>query len=362
MKKCCNYNYKGAIHIHTNLSDGTGNIYNITEAAKKSGLDWIIVTDHNHYDCNEGIINGIYVIKGEEISPQTCNHYLALRINETIEPDSSLKYVDKVRECGGFGFAAHPDEGIILDDMGNLIPRKNSYHCIPWTDKNIIPDGIEIWNWFSNWADNLNDKSIFKLAYSYLFKNKIIKNPSKLTLEWWDKLNNNTENIIPAIGGVDAHALKIRKYIIPLTIFPYKTCFDTITNFINLKKPLSDDYAVAKKQILSAVIMGHNTIVNRKICKTVPLIYITNSQNICYPGETIELDDECYLHLESKIAFKICLIYNGIIQEIAITNKYNYHISLSGKYRVEVYSNGRGFLYTNPFYVRNRVEINEQRC
>ena len=32
------FNYLGAIHIHTKLSDGTGDINSISKAAKKAGL------------------------------------------------------------------------------------------------------------------------------------------------------------------------------------------------------------------------------------------------------------------------------------------------------------------------------------
>ena len=41
------FQYCGAIHIHSLFSDGTGDLNTIVKAAKKSGLDWIIVTDHN---------------------------------------------------------------------------------------------------------------------------------------------------------------------------------------------------------------------------------------------------------------------------------------------------------------------------
>ena len=70
------YNSVGAIHIHSVYSDGTGNVDLISNAAKKAGLDWIIITDHNSFEIQEGIYNGVYVIKGEEISPKNENHYL----------------------------------------------------------------------------------------------------------------------------------------------------------------------------------------------------------------------------------------------------------------------------------------------
>ena len=349
-----NYIIKGAIHIHSTLSDGTGNIDQITRAAKKAGLDFIIVTDHNYYDTKEGIFDGIYVIKGEEISPPDCNHYLAFGINEKIDfCDNPQEYIQKVREQGGFGFAAHPDEGR-SDTEGEK--RKNSYKCISWTDKNIKPDGIEIWNWFSSWADGLDDRNIFTLAYAYLFKHKLVANPKNRTLKWWDELNNETQKIIPALGGVDAHALRINKYIIPVTIFPYETCFKTITNIIYLKEELSKDFQKAKSQILNAIKNGNNIIINRHISKEIPKIYAEDNKNIYSCGEEILLSKDLCIHLTSKELMKIRLVYNGKEEGNFFSCDLILPVTKSGKYRLEVLYKGKGFLYTNPFCIKDKIE------
>ncbi len=338
------YRYKGSIHIHTAMSDGTGNIETISKAAKKAGLTWIIITDHNHFDTEEGIYNGVYVLKGEEITPENNNHYLALGINEFIQPSNDLQTnVNNVRANGGFGFAAHPDESE---------NRKNTWKPIVWDNKNVIPDGIEIWNWFSNWADNLNDRNIFKLAYSYLFRHKITTKPSSATLDWWDKLNLNTPKIIPAIGGVDAHALKIYKYALPFTIFPYKTCFKTITNVINLNEPLSNEFNTAKKQILNAIIQGNNLIINREICKDIPEINIVNNNTVKSIGEEISLTDDTYLEIQANRIADIKVICDGKEYISNKTQRCRIPITETGKYRIEFSYSGREYAYTNPIKVR----------
>jgi len=347
------FQYCGAIHIHTKFSDGTGDIQSISKAAKKAGLDWIIVTDHNSMEIEEGIFNGVYVIKAEEISPAGENHYLAFGIKEVILPsDNPQEYVDKVREYGGFGFAAHPDEGYTVDENGKIVPRKNSYHCIPWSDKSIKPDGVEIWNWFSNWADNLNDKTIFHLAYSYFFKHKTVKSPSKLTLDWWDKLNSETAKIIPALGGVDAHALRTKDYLIPLTIFPYETCFKTVNNIINIREPLSKDFKEAKSQILSAIKCGNNIIINKKIQNYAPEVFINNDKDFAYCGEDIILTENTNLNIRfcKKICIKIFLNGREIYKER--THKIILPIKETGKYRIEFLYKEKGFAYTNPIVVK----------
>ena len=347
------FQYCGAIHIHSLFSDGTGDLKTIVKAAKKAGLDWIIVTDHNTIDIEEGIFDGVYVIRGEEVSPHSENHYLVFGTNEVIEPcDNPQIYVDKVRELGGFGFAAHPDEGITVDKNGNCVPRKNSNHCIPWTNKNVKPDGVEIWNWFSNWADSYDDTSLLTKAYSFFFKHKIVKNPSPLTLGWWDSLNNERENIVPALGGVDAHALLIKDYFIPLYIFPYSTCFKTINNIINLKEPLSEDFNEAKKQILSAVINGNNIIINKRILKDIPEFSISDGSNIAYCGESINVDENTILKIKLNKKIDIKILLNG--KEIFETQDKicTIQIKEKGKYRAEFFYKGRGFAYTNPIVVK----------
>ena len=337
------YKYKGCIHIHSNISDGSGNIETISKAAKNAGLTWIIITDHNYFDTQEGIYNGVYVLKGEEISPANNSHYLALGIDELIEPSNdSQTNVNNVRKNGGFGFAAHPNESRI---------RKNKWKPIVWNNKSVIPDGVEIWNWFSSWGDNLNDRNIFKLAYSYFFKNKIISNPSPKTLNWWDELNQKSSKIVPAIGGVDAHALKVYRYILPLTVFPYKTCFKTITNVIPLDKPLSNNFDIAKKQILTAIKNGNNLIINRKICSDIPQIDIVNANTIKSFGETIALTDFTYLDIKVHRTADIKVILNGKEYATNRMKRCRIPITKEGKYRVEFSYSGRGYAYTNPIQV-----------
>ena len=335
------YNYSGVAHIHTIHSDGTGDIKQIVKSAKRAGLDFIIITDHNNMDAEEGYIDGILVIKGEEISPGKQNHYLAFGTNEIILDTDPKIFVKKVRELGGFGFIAHPDES---DN------RKNCHRPIKWLEEDIIPDGVEIWNWFSQWADNYNDSNIFTLAYAYLVRNALVTKPYEKTLKRWDDLNNNTDKIVPAIGGQDAHALKYLKFL-PLKIFPYNCMLKKITNFVHLSEPLSKDFNKAKLQVLTAVYEGNNIIVNRRICKYPPEIIIKNNNSIAYSGEVINLDDETFLKIDLPTIADIKIVRNG--EEYHKLNAKNYKMKLveSGKYRVEGIIKNKGYFYTNPISV-----------
>lgn len=336
------YQYKGAIHIHSLNSDGSGDIETISRAAQKAGLSWIILTDHNYLDTEEGLYNDVYVLKGEEISPKNKNHYLALGINNKIEPDENPQiFIDEVSKQNGIGFAAHPDE---------FSKRNNDYPPITW-DKSFIPDGVEIWNWFSCWGDKLNSKNIFTLAFSYLFKHRLVSKAPQDSLNWWDELNSKMRGIVPAIGGVDAHAFKIKKYIIPVTVFPYNVMFKTINNVISLNKPLSEDFKTAKEQILNAIKNGNNVIVNRNLSNAIPEINITNSLKTAYSGEFLNLDKKTYLNVSVNKKALIKVILNGRELYECFAKKCNLLLTQIGKYRVEILMNNRGFAYSNPIVV-----------
>lgn len=332
----------GAIHIHTILSDGTADIDYISKTAKKLGLDYIIISDHNNKS-EEGIFNGVYVISAEEITPNSGNHYLAFNTQNVILPNENPQiYVDEVRKSGGFGFMAHPFESE---------QRKNVFPSLKWKDTSIVGDGLELWNWFSSWADNVNDANVFTLAYAYLFKHSLISAPCSECLKYWDDLNNSKQEIFPAICGVDAHSLLVRKYIIPLKIFPYKTMLNTFCNSLSVLDESDKGFEFTKKQILNALKSGNNIMYNRHEGKISPEFYVENSTGKVCAGECINLDESTYLKVKSEKTALFRVFRNGELFQDGTASHFYLKIKECGKYRVEMYLNGKPWAFTNPVCV-----------
>ena len=67
------HNYIGAMHIHSKYSDGTKDIDYIISQAKKAGLKWIIITEHNNLDAkkHEGFYGDLCVVVGTENPDRT---------------------------------------------------------------------------------------------------------------------------------------------------------------------------------------------------------------------------------------------------------------------------------------------------
>ena len=165
-------------------------------------------------------------------------------------------------------------------------------------------------------------------------------------------MNNEREEIVPAIGGIDAHALKIKKYIIPVTVFPYKYMFNTLVNEIYLYEPMSDCFSDAKNQILNAIKNGNNIIFNRQTCKNAPIeIYVENETEIKYCGETLNFNKNLYINVNLPIQAIVNVIRNGVIYRTYCGKNLRLEIKQEGKYRIEAEINGYGYFYTNPFSI-----------
>lgn len=341
-------NYTGALHIHSTFSDGSGSIEDIIKAAKKAGLSWIIITDHNNLSGinDEGWHDGIAVLVSEEISPAENNHYLALNINKEISRElMPADFINEVKEQGGMGFIAHPDENPL---------RKNGIKPLRWGNWDIKGfDGIEIWNSLSDWVDNYDKK---KPLYCYLKRNDILTGPTPKVLKWWDDLNNKNPKIIPAVGGVDAHALIYKFMGIKVKIFPYYDSFKTVINRLHLDGKLSKDFGQAKVQIYNALKEGKSTIINKawnnKSNENNDFnFYAKNKNHHKYPGSSINLDNNTGLFINTSKKAKLRLIYNGKIIQENTGCELVYKNPEPGKYRAEAYYKDKPWVFTNPILV-----------
>lgn len=336
--------YPGAVHVHSVYSDGTADIETIARAAKKAGLAWIVITDHNNLSAlpEEGFYDGVAVIVGTEISPHRGNHYLALDIkNEISDSLDPSRYFEAAKMQGGFGFVAHPDESS---------NRKNDYPPLRWDDWSLNEiGGIEIWNHLSDWVDNFDKKHMLT---SYFLRDYILKGPSDNTLKWWDDLNNKYSYIVPAVGGLDVHALKFNIWKFNFEVFPYKSSFETLTNLVHLEQKLSKDFRLAKEQILEALKRGSNVIINRFWHKgEIPLFYVEDNKERAYCGQSIKINEYTKIVVKLPIIATLRLIYDGQLIWDYESNTLEFDKVDVGKYRIEVYYKEKPWIFSNPIII-----------
>lgn len=194
------HQYRGAIHIHTKISDGSGSYEDICDKALDAGLDYLIFSDHPSHKKSSNKPSSYYhhskvlAIIGEEVSAHRENHAIALGLDnflesETDEPDN---HIEKIANLNGFAIAAHPEKTCVPQFI---------FYTPPWTlwdSPNY--QAIELWSIMHDWIEDLTWLNFYpKIRHP----ERYIRGPRNSLLQKWDELLKTRH--ITAIGSLDAH-------------------------------------------------------------------------------------------------------------------------------------------------------------
>jgi len=187
---------RGAIHVHTRRSDGTGTVEDVAAAARRAGLQFVIITDHG--DGTRGsdtpvYRSGVLCIDAVEVSTNG-GHVVALGLPQTPFPLGGEvgDVIEDVRRMGGMSIAAHPD---------------STRAQLGWADWTAAVDGIEWLNGDSQWRDE-DWRSIGHAVLTYPFRRAptlatLLDRPDDL-MSRWDMLLR--DRAVVAVAAADAHA------------------------------------------------------------------------------------------------------------------------------------------------------------
>lgn len=351
------YEYTGAIHIHSVYSDGTGKIEDIAKAAFDSDLDFIMMTDHNtikpKLDGYERWLHNIMVIIGYEVNDMdNKNHYLTFGMDEVIGtyqelPNGELgcklsanEYVKQIKEKGGIGFLAHPDE------ERQHLPEHPSY---PWLEETDDYTGIEIWNHMSEWIEGMNESN--KLD-RFLHPLKTIIAPSEKTLKRWD--NAAAKRHVTGIAGVDAHALKQNVLgFFEVEIFAYKVLFKSLRTHVLIDKPFEKNsklyFEDNKNRVLQALKNGKCFASNYYHGNAKGFRFYADYKGKTYTsGDTVNSNgDKVILRTLVPKDCRIKLIHNGKPVNEKNGMESMYDVFDKGVYRVECWIGDKGWIFSN---------------
>ena len=342
------YEYVGAIHIHSTYSDGTGEIPDIARAASEVGLDFIMLSDHNSLKAKkdgwEGWRDDVMVLIGYEINDRADrNHYLAFGLDTTVGVRiTAQEYVRRVKERGGVGFLAHPDE------KRSSMPEHPPYPWLAWDSEDF--DGIEIWNHMSEWMEGLTEENKIQ---RFLHPLKSITAPPVETLQRWDALNRTRR--VTAIGGVDAHAHKSDVLgFFNVEVFPYKVMFRSIHTHVLLEEPMhrgeAEHFEADKWRLYHALREGRSFVANSYHADPKGFeFFATSGRRKHLPGSLIEFPGKEAVKLTAKTPFRadLRLIWNGNVVLETASRELSYKVLTPGAYRVEAWLDGKGWIYSN---------------
>jgi hypothetical protein len=342
------YEYSGAIHAHSNYSDGSGNVDEIVQAAREAELDYLILTDHNTLrakrEGREGMYGKTYLMVGYEINDkENKNHCLVFGTDDTLPTRlSAYEYLKIIKEQQGVTFIAHPNE------KRNV---SKEYPPYPWTawDTDLF-DGIEIWNHMSEWMEHLTEQNRYDL---FLHPLKSIKAPDPETVEIWDRLN--LQRRVPALGGIDAHAHKVNVLgFFEVEVFPYKVLFKSIRTHILLSHSFQNIFEASGKEgmnreIRSALYEGRSFVSNFSIADARGFrFFLEDAESSWQMGDYIPETREAKLRIKiPRDDARIRIIRNGMTADEYCGDDLAIPVNQPGAYRAEVFLNDRAWIFSN---------------
>ncbi len=346
------------LHMHTTYSDGHGKHRDIAEAALHTGLDAVIVTDHNVWvngpqDYYENGDQKVLMLIGEEIHDQARdpqkNHLLVFGAEKELATQASepRHLLESVRNAGGLSFVAHP-----VDPAAPAVDESD----ISWVDWDLQGfTGIELWNGFSEFKARI--KSKWHAIYYAFNPERIAEGPFQETLQRWDELLKGGRRVV-AIGGSDAHALPAHMGPLHRTVFPYEFHFRTINTHLFIPTLLSGNLAEDRNRILDALANGRGFVGYDLPAPTRGFRFSAQGKETkAWMGEEIPAQNGVTLQIRLPHAAECRLIKDGNTIKTWKKRETCTHITTDpGVYRVEVYieylGKRRGWIFSNPIYVR----------
>ncbi len=352
------HEYVGNMHMHTPYSDGEGYHARIAQAAIKSGLDFIIVTDHNVWvDGLEGYYGSlpdqqVLLLVGEEVHDQRrdpqVNHLLVYGAETEVAqfaPDPQ-QLIDQVKEHEGLCYLAHPVEKAAL-----------LFHepALPWVDLDVEGyTGIELWNYMTEFKSYLSSKlAAVRAAFN---PDKYISGPFPETLNLWDRLLAEGKPV-RAIGGADAHATPYSMGPVRRVVFPYEYLFRCVNTHILTPHPFDGNYEHDKLQVLNALRNGHSFVGYDFPASTRGFRFSAQGLNMnTIMGGRVRVGDGVTLQVVLPRPADMRILRDGkIIFQNSEATHYTHIATQPGIYRVEAYidhkGKKRGWIFSNPIFV-----------
>jgi hypothetical protein len=352
---------RGAFHVHSVRSDGTGSIDEIAAAASRAGLQFVILTDHgNGTRAPEppSYRSGVLCLDGVEISTNG-GHYIAIDLPQTPYPlaGDPRDVIEDVRRFGGFGIAAHP---------GSPKPE------LQWNDWDAAFDGVEWLNADSEWRDEFLG-SLGAVLVTYAFRpvetlGGLLDRPDRV-LAAWDRVVAHRR--VVGLAGADAHArLGFGNAPDPyedrvIARLPsYEVSFRAFSNHVILDGRFTGDATVDAALLLSALRNGRVFTVVESLAELSAFeAKATSGTAVARIGETLDVPTP--VAIEASVAAP-----SGVTLSVWRDGKAIYEIEgaalrvdvgrTPGAYRVEARLPARRnagqvpWIVSNPIYVGRR--------
>ena len=341
----------GLINVHTQLSDGSGSISELSQLAESLGHSFVVFSDQ---DSLEGKQLGLEKRYGAvdafiEIETKTPSGDLLLFFSHT--PWEGLKPLELSRL--GYDLFLGNKKG-----SGAFVSISHPSHIKkPWTQLELFPDGIELFNFDSLFIRKLYTQPLEFLGLALLYPlNPFVASlrliqPYQRDFTMWDNMNTLGSQ---HFGIWSSHFTeKLHLDFLNLHWPRAKDIFSLASNVVFLKGPLADTFEKRKKQIYQSIREGRLAISfdalhpfsgNDLTIRCGDLEFKTGDVISQNPSSCV-----VYVKLPPDLQYssKVRLLRNGeIVKEVVSTEKeILFPLKETGSYRAEIWLRPHSFFW-----------------
>jgi hypothetical protein len=358
---------RGALHVHSRLSDGSGTPEQIAVAAAHAGLQFVILTDHGDGTRTPSAPryhSGVLMIDALEVSSND-GHVVVLGLEKTPYPlgGDARDVVEDASRLGGMSIAAHPGS-----------PKSQ----LRWTEWSSPFNGIE---WLNGDSESRDESwtTHARVLLTYPFRSaavlaSMLDRPDTI-LRRWDALTARRR--VVALAAADAHARldlsgeESAGSLGSVRIPGYETIFDAFSVTVTGVKFVRDAREDATA-LLAALKSGHvYSVVDALASPAAVSFHAARDDRQWEMGDFVpagEKDLELRVDSNAPAGARIALLSDGeVVAEAPGASLRRMVPGARAVYRVEIRLDGAPgsppvpWVVTNPIYVRDQDETPQGR-
>jgi hypothetical protein len=329
--------FKGSVHCHSHHShDSIGTFEEIGEAARRVGLDFVLITDHiAHRSVENGVAEAkafhsrhnrpLFIIGAEIGSVQHGLLAFPLTQEVTDRHTHPAKTIRAIHKQGGVAFISHAEKYLRWDET----PM----------------DGIEIYNLHA--AERETNRVGLIISALILPPRQMLQTlaaPPQKNFDRWNTLLKDRK--MPVVGSGDAHAQHWMRIVGGTTVGIYERIFKVVTTHVFAKERDEASIVEALKRGRSYVAFD--------IWRDATGFQFTaaDGANEWMMGDEISASENVTLNVKLPAPADIRLLKDGTEIASRHGDSYTHKDAAAGVYRVETYLNGKLWIISNPIYVR----------
>ena len=353
---------RGALHVHTNYSDGASDVPTVLQAARDAQVDFVLLCDHNTLrplrdGWEEKFPEKPWLLIGTEVTVAGGAFLLALDMPPGYEPVKNVpaqEAIDAVRRENGLPLVSLPY------DVKH-----------PWLDWNTTGyEGLEVLNLSTVARAHINLLSvtwlltIWRTGGTMAAMRALVTRPDA-SLARWDALMQHGTRRMVGIGALDAHALmKIgkKKYPIP----SYADSFRAATTHVLIP---DTSPSPPKRAIYDALREGRCYFSYDCLGDPTGFSFTMDSgHELAVMGEVLPMASDgarinARIVEDADTNVLVRVLHNGKIIAAGARGHVSCSVKEAGAYRIEAYRYSaragaffwgiRPWIFTNPIYARN---------